>query len=341
MKVALIGAYGYTGTLICSELIRLNIPFEAVGRDKIKMDHLREVFPELNAYHVRDLNSETDVQFLIDNFDVFINCAGPFDQESKRFLTVVAKSGKAYFDISGESNFVLDSYVDNNEEAKRNKSHLFHATAFESAIIECFLATIGKFETIDVFYRFSSKNTSPGTRITLKLSKFKPIIKFREGEFQRSPEIDTIPQVDFMEGYGAISYPLPEVCYAGIRKQSLNISTYLLLPKDEVKFIGPQNKLEQDGNAVYERLKKNKKTGPTAEIRAGQVCELFVKADHTIWKAITKDMYNLTAEVMVKLVADFIKDPITEYGVMSPARVVKGNEEEFLNSLNIQFERIT
>ena len=102
MRISVVGAYGYTGRLICEELEKAGYSFSVLGRNKQKLDLLKEEFSTISSALELDMRNADDVEQLLEHSDLIVNCAGPFTEESQLLVDSVAESGKTYLDISGE-----------------------------------------------------------------------------------------------------------------------------------------------------------------------------------------------------------------------------------------------
>ena len=51
MKIVLIGAYGYTGKIICDILEKENISFSIAGRDIDKLNQIKSSHSKVDAIH--------------------------------------------------------------------------------------------------------------------------------------------------------------------------------------------------------------------------------------------------------------------------------------------------
>ena len=92
MRISIIGAYGYTGRLICAELENAGIPFSIFGRNEKKIEELKEKLKSVSLALALDMRKEEDVQLVIDESDLIVNCAGPFTEEAQLLTRSAAKN---------------------------------------------------------------------------------------------------------------------------------------------------------------------------------------------------------------------------------------------------------
>ena len=100
MKVIVLGAYGYTGSLVCKELMSSRIEFAIAGRNKEKLLRFKEELACNILTEVIDLTNEEEVKNLVENYNVFVNCVGPFTETATYLLKYISIFGKSYFDIT-------------------------------------------------------------------------------------------------------------------------------------------------------------------------------------------------------------------------------------------------
>ena len=102
MRISIVGAYGYTGRLICTEFENVGITFSIFGRNEKKILELKEKLKSVPLALALDMRKEEDVQLVIDKSDLIVNCAGPFTEEAQLLTRSAAENGKKYLDITGE-----------------------------------------------------------------------------------------------------------------------------------------------------------------------------------------------------------------------------------------------
>jgi len=161
MRISIVGAYGYTGRLICAELENVGIPFSIFGRNEKKLEELKEKLKSVPLAMALDMRKEEDVQLVINESDLIVNCAGPFTEEAQLLTRSAAKNGKKYLDITGELGFVRNSYMNNHEESLKNKACLVLGCAFESLVADLIIHLLVKGQTniksMRSFYWFNQK----------------------------------------------------------------------------------------------------------------------------------------------------------------------------------------
>jgi short subunit dehydrogenase-like uncharacterized protein len=346
MKIVVIGAYGYTGRLICDELEAAGLSFSVCGRKQEQLVELTAIYSAIEEVFVGDiLNSEFGTN-ICKIHDYIVNCAGPFTQESAAFMAIVAQSGKTYLDISGEVGFLKKSNEDYQEVALQHNSLIIHSCAFESLISDLAIQHLIEKETklvgIRTYYWFNQKRVSPGTKMTMKMSNISESLKIEHGVWAFSDlEKDKVKiewEFDSSHQVG-ISYPLPEIAFANWSHQVDFASSYLILPANEAVVSGMARKSDKSPEEILEQLKKIKKKGPTEEERKLQNSRIVVeitKDDQTVKRLliINSDMYRTTAKAIVLEIMRIEILSNRPVGYTTPASIFIGIEKETLSKLN-------
>jgi len=347
-KIVVVGGYGYTGKLICTQLLSQGITFSIVGRDQTKLTEFEIEFQTIKSIHQVDISKKEEAQKLINDFDIIINCAGPFTEESQEFVRLVSLSeNKIYLDISGESEFVKKSFEENNSDAQQNNTLLIHACAFESFVADLALQILvdseNNIETINSYYYFENSRPSPGTRLTMKLSKYRKYHQIKNQNWHSYKVSDEIHTVDFggFENNVAVPYPLPDIAFAFYNYKPKNAMSYLIVSKQESLFFSDDAYKEGNASQELQQLRLRKTQGPTVEERVKQKCHLFVHitlADKTERQLHleTIDMYKVTAKAISCLMHRLIEEKPIKIGVVSPAFFFRGEEKIILEKISVQ-----
>lgn len=100
MKWMIYGATGYTGELITMHARRMGYKPVLAGRNKQKIETLanRAELP----WRAFELNTSDEITEQLDDIDLIINCAGPFEITAPPMLEACLKAQTHYLDITGE-----------------------------------------------------------------------------------------------------------------------------------------------------------------------------------------------------------------------------------------------
>lgn len=115
-KLLIYGATGYTGKIIAARAKELNLDFEIAAREEDKASILAK---ELNVpFHVFNVEDDEAWQKALDNKNVLINAAGPFQFTAKEAMNACLRAGVHYLDISAElETYQLAESLDNEAKA--------------------------------------------------------------------------------------------------------------------------------------------------------------------------------------------------------------------------------
>ncbi|MFN5417853.1 MAG: saccharopine dehydrogenase NADP-binding domain-containing protein [Flavobacteriia bacterium] len=348
MKISVVGAYGYTGKLICDELDSMHILYAIVGRNKQKLDELRDNLKVVSDSWCLDLQNENDCDFLISNSDLIINCAGPFTEESNILVKKMAQSGKVYLDISGELEFIKTSRENYHQIAIESKSLIIHGCAFESLITDLVLQNLKveneNVQAIRTFYLFEKTKASPGTRITMKLAKFRKNLKISAFQWTVSDLNKDILDVQIsnqIDCYRAIVYPLPDIAFSHWLYQPEIVESYLLVKPEESLFILPRQEQPNLIIPTLSKLSKRKIAGPTKEERQSQTSSIIIQIvqkdeKEKILLVESNDMYQTTAKAILLSVIKILDMQKCHFGVLNPAVLFLKEENMILTKLGVK-----
>jgi short subunit dehydrogenase-like uncharacterized protein len=351
MRISIVGAYGFTGKIICEELNKINYSYSIYGRDIENLNELKR--ENSNIINLKSINLRLikDVNYIIENSDVIINCAGPFTEESFLLVEKVAESGKIYLDISGEIGFIKKSKDYLQEISVNNNSLIIHGCAFESLVSDLILQYLNEeneIKSVKTFYKFNQKKVSPGTRITMKLSKYRESFKIKDNQWSncdfKNDLIKIINKEDNSEV--AVPYPLPEVAFSKWNFEVDQAESFLIIDEDDSRYMTNRNIVEGDSLKELDRLRLKKFKGPELKDRMSQKCELFVNINHESIHPKTlevkiKDTYLLTAKSIVLAVENILTKKPKLSGVVSPAKIFNGNALETIHKLGIELNHQT
>ena len=348
MKVIVVGAYGFTGKLVCQQLNSEDIDFSIAGRSEQELDLLKNKYESIDKIIVADINTKIGVDKILD-FDIVINCVGPFQVYADLLLEEVVKKGKIYFDISGEEVFVENSIGKYSKKAIESHALIVHAAAFESALVDVLVNLImkelPKTTTIKSYYRFEKSKPSPGTRFTMKLSKFRDSFVIKNGEKICIENLENKEKVHLRdEVHYTMFYPMPEVPLIRYKFGLKNISSYLLVEDELSASISLNTNIDKgDIDKVIGRFIKRKTKGPTEEQRKEQYFDIIVKSEDENKKVYQlqlsgTDMYLVTAKIISYLVKTQLKEPRSLRGIVTPYELLNGRVEDFFRYVGVELE---
>lgn len=349
MKIIVLGAYGYTGRLICQELIKENIDFAIGGRKQAALDQLKQELAKELESEIIELTEAQFITKVISEYDVFINCVGPFTETADLLLGQVANAGKFYIDITGELGFVENSRTRFHNTAEENKSTILHSCAFESVLVNLLshriMKDIDSVKSVFSYYNTGRSKASPGTKLTMKLSKFRENYHYRQG---KKTLIENIEVQDVSssqnKSLSALAFSLPEICFAKWDSTARNIGSFLIMDTYDASYASRNSQRQttkDDKKIIIEKFNNRRPLGPNNEMRKNQTYVIEVRVEDSMgrWRSIVlkgKDYYLLSARILVYILKEFLnQSSAPKYGVISPAQFL-GESHTFFEDLNLR-----
>ncbi|MCX6269781.1 MAG: saccharopine dehydrogenase NADP-binding domain-containing protein [Bacteroidetes bacterium] len=329
------GAYGFTGSIISNKLNSASIGFSIAGRDPLKLEHLQHTLG-LRSFHLLDTTDPSQVETVLKDFDVVINCVGPYSILSKPIIEYAARNSKIYVDLTGEQDVVLHSFQELLQPALASGSTLVHSFAFESAPADLLAHEIispGKtYSEISSFYYYGKGRPSPGTRLTMKLAAHYPSYYLSQGELVNEPPLGHFINVCFPgspEFSSGLFMPYPEILFFRKKFKPLNSGSYLLADDDTRQLaLASSKRAPKPVEQLLSDHSRTSPTGPTDEERSGQSFIILVYSRTTgneirCVKLSGHNMYAVTGDLIV-LLMEHLENHSIPAGVVSPAEVAGG-----------------
>lgn len=322
-RITIMGASGFTGKLICDQLEEKQINFQIAVRDPKKLarfDFCQKIFM-MNA----DNNDE--IKVVLENTDILINCIGPFSLLSQTIISEVVKYPIYYLDITGEQSFVKQSY-----DFKNNQACIIHSCSFESALVDLMsyqlLDKNKEYKSIQSFYAFESGGPSPGTRFTMKVHSFFDQYVVQSGTLVKSEKVFGLSNLNIpgTEKLNAAYFtPYPEVIYFSKHFKVKEAASFSLMEQSMLDFsLNNQLTAGKSLEQVLEKRARLSFKGPTEEERQNQKAQIILHAvdvqnHHETLILSGKDMYGITADLIVEATKILLKKQLPIGIVMSPA----------------------
>ncbi|MFN3232992.1 MAG: saccharopine dehydrogenase family protein [Alphaproteobacteria bacterium] len=135
VDVAILGATGYTGRLVCDYLGKraedAGRTWSVAGRRKEALDELVDKHGAASAIIV-DCENEADCTALAETAKVVVNIAGPYYERAEKIVAACARSGTHYFDLTGELVFVRGLIDQFHDEAVESGAKIAPISGYES-----------------------------------------------------------------------------------------------------------------------------------------------------------------------------------------------------------------
>src|SRR5262249_42045021 len=115
--VTVFGAYGHTGRFVVSELRRRGLMPILSGRDRARLNAMRDPFPELEI-RVASIDDTGSLDRAISSAAAIINCSGPFLDTAAPVIEAALRAGVHYLDVTAEQPVVLAAFERFNDVAQ-------------------------------------------------------------------------------------------------------------------------------------------------------------------------------------------------------------------------------
>ncbi|MEJ2501896.1 MAG: saccharopine dehydrogenase NADP-binding domain-containing protein [Gemmatimonadota bacterium] len=167
--IVVVGATGYTGSLVARALSGSATPFVLSARSPDRLERLAARIDGAVTHPV-DVTDEASLRSLIRPGDAVINTAGPFTPLGPPVVRACIEAGAHYLDTTGEQPFMAAVHDHYNDAARSAGVAVVPGMAFEYALGDCAasLAADGHpLRSLDVVYAWRGAASSRGTRRTV------------------------------------------------------------------------------------------------------------------------------------------------------------------------------
>ena len=181
--LAVLGATGYLGGLVCAEARKLGLPLRLVGR---RREALEERARDGEEVSVADASSESSLRDAFDGAFAVLSCAGPFLDTGPGPVAAAIAAGAHYLDPTPEQAFARIVYERFGETAAARGVTALTAFGFDfvPGDVAARLAAEGLEEPLDevvVGYALYGTATSAGTRRTMATVMKQPQVAYENG----------------------------------------------------------------------------------------------------------------------------------------------------------------
>lgn len=234
--ITLIGATGFTGTLIAHQLKSLGCSARLAARDPAKLDRLLGDLDVDFETVLVDVSDPSTIPRAFDGSDVVINCAGPFTDLGETVVAEAARRGVHYLDTTGEQDFIRRVFENFDREARSTGAALVPACAFEYALgdaaAELAAEDLQPCDEVEIAYAIQGFGTSRGTRKSIIKAMSTAGFQYRNSNLVQSRSSDIRREVNF-PGIGrrtASSFQAGEVIMVPRHVATQNVTTLMVLP---------------------------------------------------------------------------------------------------------------
>ncbi|MFW6049621.1 MAG: saccharopine dehydrogenase family protein [Myxococcota bacterium] len=170
-RVVFFGAAGYTGRLAARAAADRGMPFAIAGRDRARLEALRQELPGEPEVIVADARNPASLRDVARGASVVCSTAGPFTELGAPVVEACLEANAHYLDTTGEQRWVgacLDHYGD---QAAERGVVLGPSMAYEVAVADCAAAVAARgmdqVEEVIIAYAVHRFDLSRGTKLSV------------------------------------------------------------------------------------------------------------------------------------------------------------------------------
>jgi short subunit dehydrogenase-like uncharacterized protein len=318
--LAVLGATGYTGRLVCAQARELGIQLRLVGRRREALEELSEG----EEVRVADARDEAALAAAFDGASVVASCAGPFLEVGTGPVAAAIRVGAHYLDTSGEQQFAREVYERFGPEAERNGIVLLTSFGFDyvPGDLAARLAAEGlePLDEIVVAYSVADVSSSRGTRRSVAGIMRQQVVAWSGGKLVPSRFAATTRNVVFPFGERAVvewggTEPLSVPRHTDVRE----VRSYVRAPRLAAK-LAPAARLV----APLFRLSAavgRRDPGPEerAKARFAVVAQARAPAGSRRVAIVGEDVYGLTALLIARGAEALLQGEARGAGALAPA----------------------
>ena len=124
-NILLLGATGYTGSLVAERFLDAGVDFWAFGRNQEKLVQLKSINSRCKGIETFVIGNVAE-QLKLNNSSIVINCIGPFNVYAEKIVDACIAAGCVYFDITGEQEIVKQSFFEKSKFEIRPSNRYFY-----------------------------------------------------------------------------------------------------------------------------------------------------------------------------------------------------------------------
>lgn len=333
--ITLIGATGFTGTLIAHELKRIGQPARLAARDKAKLERLANELGGRFDTALVDVTEPPTLSRAFDGASVIINCAGPFTGLGGPVVREASRRGVHYLDTTGEQAFIHYVFEELHDEASRNGAALVPACAFEYALgdagAELSAEDLQPCDEVEIAYAVKGFGTSRGTRKSIIQALASRGLQYRNLALTDLPTSAIQRKVDFPKNgrRTATALPFGEAIMVPRHVTTQNVVTLMVLPVPAgilaaVSVVAPVILRSPLAGLMIRGIDRGS-FGPSIEERQKSEFEILCTARRgRQLRRVTiagRDPYGLTATIAAHIASLLHQGNVKKTGVMTPSMV--------------------
>lgn len=331
IAVVVYGASGYTGRLICGELLRRKIKFAVAGRDERKLSALAATVGDAPVI-VAGLDAPAALEKMAARARVVLDCAGPFVTMGKPVQDAALAAGRHFLDITGEQLYMRATYA-RDAEAKARGVALINGVGFDVVPTDAaaqLAAEAAGAPVSSVRIAFATRGSPPtqGTTRSALEGAHLGSVAFVDGQWRSEPLAAERWRVPFPPPIGprlCLSIPWGDVATAPRSTGARNVRAFMAMRGSVtgMRLVSRLMKLSSL-RALGERLVRRMPEGPTDEQRARSSFAVWAEASgalgtRAIW-VTGANGYDFTAASAALCAGWAARPDFTARGALTPAQ---------------------
>lgn len=338
--IALYGATGYTGKLTAAELKRLGADFVLSGRNREKLESLRDELGAEIPIQPASLDEPEQLRALLADCAAVIDCAGPFMLHGEPVLRAAVDTGTHYLDTTGEQTYMRLAFDTYGSLAERAGTVVIPAMGFDYVPGDMLAALtaegMGEVDEVTLAYAPAGFKATRGTALSA-IEIFKGgSVEWRKLQWLPAPGGLATSSFEFGEPLGRrkmASYPAGEQITVPRHVPTRRVRTLLTLATVAPGPFGAvagvlsrptqlalRTPLRKALGAAISRLPE----GPSPDERAAAkftiVCEVTRGKTKRRGVVRGRDVYGLTAAAVAEGALTAAKGGISSSGALAPAQ---------------------
>lgn len=321
------GAYGYTGTLITELAVSKGLKPLLVGRSDQKLSALAHLHGL--PYQVVDIKNLNELNSVINNYTLILNCAGPFSETAHQVIDYCLDKNLHYTDITGEIS-VFEMAKTFNQDALDKNIMIMPGTGFDVVPSDCLSKYLSEKlpDATDLELAFKGDGgPSHGTTLTVISGLGKGGAIRKNGKIIAVENAYEVKKFDFDKpNLTAVTIPWGDVSTAYFSTKIPNIKVFMAMPPKTIKGLKILKYVKGvlGLSFVQNILKSQVKAGGPSEASREKsnsylVGQVFNERGASIMARLkTLDGYTLTAEASI-LIAQKILDGNFKTGYQTPS----------------------
>jgi short subunit dehydrogenase-like uncharacterized protein len=338
--IAVYGATGYTGRLVCAELAEAGADFIVSGRNAEKLDALRAELQLDAPATTAKLDDPVALRALLADCAAVIDCAGPFVRFGEPILAAAVETGTHYLDTTGEQPYMQMAFERYGSDAARAGVAVIPAMGFDyvpgDMLASLTAEGMGEVDEIAMHYCWQGFQPSQGTaRTTLEILAGEDV-EWSNMEWVEAGGSPSRGSYEFPSPVGRrrmIRYPSGEQITVPRHVSTRNVRATINAGGFSSERMAPvfiatmraaglamRTPLKRLANAAISRLPE----GPTAEQRARVrwtiVCEAIRGEEQRKGVIRGKDVYGLTAAAIAQGAMQAARRGFDAGGALAPSQ---------------------